>query len=253
MLAALLSLFLVASSPPDTTQQIEQQQQPSQHYSASQPSVEEQKTEAEKGASEDKNNKHNVERIFEFLREHNAEVVALSTAFIALFTVALFFATWLLWVSGRRHARHELRAYVFVRGIQLINSDSVIEATAYVRNFGKTPAYDFRLVCTLTLATPDTTEFKPNPTSLEYQSVSTLAPGAEEECFRRFKRTLSEEEFALIARDKLKIFAFGRLDYTDAFRKARFTNFRYFSAPITRGGGKFEMFLNLSSTGNESN
>jgi hypothetical protein len=253
MLAAFLALFLVAASPPDTDQQIEQQQQSDQHYSAPQPSVEKQETEADKGVGKEKNNQHNVERIFEFLREHDAEIVALSTVVMSVFTVALFFATWLLWITGRRHARQELRAYVLMRDIQLINSDNIVEATAYVRNFGKTPAYDFRLVCTLALRETGTTELKPDPIPRGQQSISTLAPGDETECFRRFEKPLSEEQFALIAEGKLKIFVFGRFDYTDAFGKARFTNFRYFSTPIIRKGDGLGMFLNLSSTGNESN
>jgi hypothetical protein len=253
MLAALLALFLVASSPPDAAQHIEHQQQPGQHYYASQPSVEEQKNEADKGAGEEKNNQHNVARIFEFLREHNSEVVALSTALIAAFTVALFVATWLLWISGRKHARQELRAYVLVRDVQIINSDSIIEATAYVRNWGKTPAYHFRLVCTLALATADTTNLVHDPAQRGQKSISTLGPGDEEECFRCLKKPLSGEQFALIAEDKLRIFLFGRLDYTDAFGKVRFANFHYFSTPIIRKGGELGLFLNLSPAGNESN
>lgn len=191
--------------------------------------------------------------IFEFLREHNAEVVALSTVVMAVFTVALFLATWLLWRSGRTHARQELRAYVFLRDVQLMNSDDTIEVTVYVKNFGKTPAYHFRLVCTLTLAESDTITFTPNPSPPEYQSISTLAPGAEQECLRRFEKRTSEQEFALLAAGKLRIFVFGRFDYVDAFGKARFTNFRYFSTSIIRKGDQLNLFLNLSSTGNESN
>jgi hypothetical protein len=253
MLAALFALFLVASSPPDTTQQIEQQQQPGQQYSSPKPSVKEQETKSDKGTGEEKNNQHGVAHILEFLREYNPEVVTFSTAVMAIFTVVLSIATVSMGLSGRKHARQELRAYVLLRDVQLVNSDSVIEATAYVKNWGKTPAYNFRIVCSLALGTPDTTEFKPNPTPSEYRSVSTLSPGHEEECFRKFPRPLTEEEFVRIAQEKLRIFVFGRLDYTDAFEKARFANFRYYSIPIIRKGNELQLFLGLSSTGNESN
>jgi len=249
ILAAIHLALASPSSPPEATEAIQYQKQPTEQDAKTSPSIEGQKTKPDQGADEPKNNQHGIARIFEFVREHNAEVVALSTAIMGVFTVILSIATVSLWLSGRAHTRQELRAYVFLRDIQLIGSDSVI---AYVRNWGKTPAYDFRLVCTLTLADSDTTEFRPNPTPPGQQSISTLGPGQEQECLRPFAKPLTEDQFAMIAKDKLRIFVFGRFDYTDAFGKVRFTNFRYFSTPIPKGD-EFGLILNLSSTGNESN
>ena len=124
MVAILAAVYLVAASPsssPEATQAIQEQEQPTQQNSSAQPTIEEQKTESDQGASKPKNDESDKTRFFQFVREYNAEVIALSTAVMAVFTIALCFATGLLWKSGENHSERELQAYVFTNGFQIEN------------------------------------------------------------------------------------------------------------------------------------
>jgi hypothetical protein len=76
----------------------------------------------------------NTECVFSFLYDSRDAVTAVATAFIALFTFTLWWATW----SLLKHGREVERAYVSGGGPLVSNNPNILAFT--VDNYGKTPA-----------------------------------------------------------------------------------------------------------------
>jgi hypothetical protein len=76
----------------------------------------------------------NTECLFYFLYDNRDAVTAFATAFIAIFTFTLWWATW----SLLRHGREVERAYVSGGGPLVLNDPNTLAFT--VDNYGKTPA-----------------------------------------------------------------------------------------------------------------
>jgi hypothetical protein len=79
-----------------------------------------------------------------WLEQHEHAIAALSTIVIALFTAALFLATFLLWWAGERHSERQLRAYLVVDNVSISRfaAGQTIETYAILKNTGQTPACD---------------------------------------------------------------------------------------------------------------
>src|SRR6266478_1196961 len=165
MLAILVSLYIAVgslSSAPQPTQIVENQTGPTEVNTAAKsesspeasPSVEDKEKHGTDHGTGKKENEQSykqslIDRMFESVREHNAEVVAISTAIIALFTVVLAAFTLLLWFGGERHSERELRAYVSITpGKARINKDTaqLRGVQCVFKNHGKTPAFKINCI-----------------------------------------------------------------------------------------------------------
>src|SRR5437762_8856479 len=85
------------------------------------------------------------QRFVDYVEHNDKFFVALSSIVMAIFTIALFIATFLLWTGGEKHSERSLRAYVFPSEIKVENfkTQAPIVAFVQVKNSGQTPAYKF--------------------------------------------------------------------------------------------------------------
>jgi hypothetical protein len=133
--------------------------------------------------------------------------------------------------SSDRTSRTQLRAYVFVRSHVLAPMfvGRPLTATLAVRNYGPTPARRLRINAGMYLGNvfPEHgIQDVPTP------QVGTLAPNALYEFSVTQEGALTEEQVREMSTGALKLFVFGTIYYTDAFRVERFTKFR-----LMTGGG----------------
>ena len=246
---------LPPSLQPQPAQGVEKQGQPTQHDGSAEPSAKEQKTESDQRTAKKEHDQSRIEKIMKFVREYNAEIVAISTAIMGLFTIALFIATWLLYWGGERHSERELRAYVFPISVKVTNfqTPTPLLAVVQIRNSGQTPAY--RLTCTTRLIIcpfPNTDFNVPQSFNLEY-----LGPRGKVWRTARTRAALTNDQEQQIVNGNFSIHVFGRIDYTDAFGSPRWTTFR----TIARGenGGMLTepdkpdtLIMSFDSEGNEA-
>jgi hypothetical protein len=127
-------------SPPQ--QNAQSKHQPSDQQHASSPNTESDKSHESKGWAKYKEKIERNEKI----------ITAVSTAFIAAFTVVLAFATGFLFFATRdlvkgaeETAERQLRAYISVTAghVRLINNTTAVEMWVQFKNAGQTPAYKF--------------------------------------------------------------------------------------------------------------
>lgn len=224
---------------PQSAENIQDEQQPANQHASPNPSVEELQAKSDQRADKKENQQTVksglIQKCFGFIREYNAEIVAISTLVMAMFTVGLFISNYLLWKSGEKHSERELRAYVHVSEASIRNFGSSIpvEANLSVKNFGQTPAYDFCLITGLGIHELPRHDFTPYERTEGLESKGTLGPGDSVEVPRVMPKVLTPEICQRILRREVAIFCFGKIDYRDAFGKARFTNFRYIAQPVT--------------------
>jgi hypothetical protein len=235
MLAILIAVFigawgLPASSQPQATQRVEKQTQPAQQDGSAEPSINEKEQKTDNGASKKESDQSRLDRIVKFVREYNAEIVAISTAVMGFFTVALFIATWALWKSGEKHSERELRAYVFPIDIKVRNfkTSEKISAFVKIKNTGQTPAYKFTCQIKMIAGPFPQTDF----TISKEESDLTPASIGPHEAISYTPTTdtpLSWEQQEDVAQGRWAIYVFGRIDYVDAFKVPRWTTFRTFA------------------------
>lgn len=152
---------------------------------------------------------------------------------VALFTLLLFAATWLLYratkdlVAGAADtAERQLRAYVsIVRSeIACVNPGGTPVAKLWVKNSGQTPAYSLNGMGGIAMGV--TFDSLPAPTGGAEKTVGSLAPGATDEQFHTCPRPLTETEVLALIAGRLTIWVYGKLEYIDAFKKKRITEYR---------------------------
>lgn len=151
---------------------------------------------------------------------------------IALFTVILGLATWLLWratdklVKGAdRTAERQLRAYVHLVQAEVQNFGvGTVRIRTVVKNYGQTPAYKFTLwIGAGADDLPNKTPFilPPRPDS----HATILAPGAFSTSFNEYG-PLTEKHVEQIKAGEAAIWNWGKITYDDAFGISRETTFR---------------------------
>jgi hypothetical protein len=183
-------------------------------------------------------------------------IAAIASAAGALQFGALVATVWVMVRSGRR----QLRAYVFPDSAGLFEGTMLnppVSAHAnepgvvlVFRNFGQTPAYKVISWARIeviertqehTLILPSLRPISPNFIGANGNMPKTLW----------FGRPLSPAEIADVQTNVRAIYVFGRLEYIDAFKRKRWTNFRYaYSGPFPPPQGV--IFL-LTERGNEAN
>jgi hypothetical protein len=96
-----------------------------------------------------------------------------------------------------------------------------------VKNSGETPAYDVISWMEITVI-PPSNENTPRVPPLQHLFPHSLGPGCLSTKALWFGRPLTPNEISLITVGQRAIFIHGRIEYRDAFKKRRFTNFRLF-------------------------
>jgi hypothetical protein len=143
--------------------------------------------------------------------------------------------------EARRSSERQLRGYVFVESVTFDNQK--IELQIKYKNFGATPAEKVNVDSQIW--------FESRPGNIIARINSPSAPlGPSQHSIRYFR--IGEDIFKSWEPDLLErreiLFVGGRIDFTDAFGKRRFTNFRRMLVP---DHGKFREFLNIPLEGNE--
>jgi hypothetical protein len=168
-----------------------------------------------------------------------AEPMTLLTLILAFATVGLFCSTWELVTDTRRSAEKQLRAYVFADQNITIGLDAgnhIVTGIPF-KNFGQTPASDFkRWICAALLEAPlnstlpDSDEKLPPSIALLAPTQSTWVIGRPPICGSSPKdRALTADEKNEFTEGKKVIYIYGMAIYKDAFGVDRWTRFRIFS------------------------
>jgi hypothetical protein len=153
---------------------------------------------------------------------------------IAIFTVILGIATWLLWratdrlVRGAENAsQQQLRAYVSLTPIEISSSDReerFAQITSTVKNHGQTPAREINYVFDFDVfpnPLPEGFAF-PSP-SIPINADSSLLPLGEMKVWFNFNRLLTTEEFAAVEANTLRLHIWGKAFYRTAFGQRCYT------------------------------
>lgn len=153
---------------------------------------------------------------------------------IALFTVFLFFATYLLWRATRdlvrgaeKTAERQLRAYVLVEKVTIIDfaKNKQPRIHAVMRNTGQTPAFKLHFAANATLLPyPATSPFVFNWPSKRIYSV--IGPGAATTITIAPRLVLTEQDIADVLEKRTAIYVYGRIEYEDAFGRDQWSEFR---------------------------
>jgi hypothetical protein len=169
-------------------------------------------------------------------------VVAGATIFLGLITAALAFFTFRLWRStsdlvteNMETAERELRAYVFVETAFVRNTvKEPIRAYVALKNSGKTPAYNVRLM-TRAEVSANMEGLPPLPQE-DGESFGHLGPGAPLLVSVPPDAVLSDAQRQSVLQDHAALYARGRVRYWDAFERPHLLEFCVFS----RGEAAFE-------------
>jgi hypothetical protein len=175
-------------------------------------------------------------------------LLTFATIVIAFFTFALVRSTDKLWDAGERQLSHtvkssqrELRAYVGsdempdIKSRDLIHSlNNEIRANIYIKNFGKTPAYEVNVKGCVEYAP----FFKNAPTisnNLEWGHGGILQPGEHTVFLARSEKSYSYQtvkdsklDTILFADSTPRWQIYGFVTYRDTFGKRHFLKFSYY-------------------------
>lgn len=165
-------------------------------------------------------------------------VTAAGTAALAFLTLTLAAGTLFLWLATRRlvkeseeTAERQLRAYIFPENVIVDATHGVLRYTITFKNCGQTPAYDVTLYTTMAAAVYPMLEEPKGPATPPTESNGHLGPGLSIHCHTIPDPPVTSDEIKAIRAGKAALYLFGKISYTDAFKKKRFVNFCYF-----RGG-----------------
>jgi hypothetical protein len=180
-----------------------------------------------------------------------------------LVAVALpaIFVGWRTLKAMRESSERQLRAYVLPDNAGIVDGTlltppqparaNIPGAGMNIKNFGQTPAYKVVSWAQIAvIAVVDEGRLLVVPPMPDAFS-NTLGPGGLFNKFLWFDRPLAANEIADIATGMRAVYFYGRIEYRDAFEKARFTNFRLqYIGPFPPG---HNAIFNFSEKGNEAN
>lgn len=161
---------------------------------------------------------------------NNAEaIIAAFTIILALSTIFLWVATRDLVINTENTARRQLRAYVFVVQVEIVDMGTPnVNAAVKIRNTGQTPAYD------VTVSTganafnvPGNVTFTPTPIGPN-SSRFVFGPDG----LGRYNIPLQSiigaaNRIAAIKTGNGALYVWGEILYKDAFGKGQYTRFRH--------------------------
>jgi hypothetical protein len=183
-------------------------------------------------------------------------VIASVVAFLQF--VALVWTVMVMIFNGRR----QLRAYLAVDTVGIFEGNMVSPPqparvntpgiAMFIKNYGQTPAYKVVSMARIAvIPVIDETLSLVLPAQLEQRFATTLSAGSTFNKALWFDRPLTLNEIADIATGVRAIYAYGRIEYVDAFKKYRVSNFRLHYT------GQFpplpNAVLSISDKGNDAN
>lgn len=176
---------------------------------------------------------------------------------IAFLTLLLAVPGWMLALISHDTAKRQLRAYVSF-GTERTTLDRDNKTGKWIINYdyknnGVTPAYKFTIATGHFLA--DNEDAEASRLGAPY-SVGALGPS---DIVADWETTeLTDADVEALRRGSKALIFYGVLKYTDAFKRQRWTRFRYFiggSVPYAgpTGPDDFDMVVHSNSKGNEAN
>ena len=184
------------------------------------------------------------------------KIAAIASVAGSLQFIALLFTVGVMVLNGRR----QLRAYVFPNDAGLWDGSMLDQPMPEhanepgiilnFRNSGQTPAYKVVSWANMEVILRSEEDSLVAPERLEAFFSSNIGPGGIMPKSRWFGRPLSADEITAIETGTKAIYYYGRIEYVDAFRRKRFSNFRLFY------GGKFPpakgVVFNVCQRGNDA-
>ena len=176
--------------------------------------------------------RENCGAMVNLLQKFNGLIIALATVFLFLATLALYCATRDLVVGAEKTAERQLRAYVYAspyRAFHIDNLGGVVQIYTIIGSKGSTFAHQVeRSVGVNLLPGPVPEKFEDLGSLKREEGALVLAPGAQSFVIQNF-RVITADELAKIMTPNgdLRIYAFGKITYKDAFGKPRQTTFCY--------------------------
>lgn len=146
-------------------------------------------------------------------------------------------------------ARRQLRAYVFIDSVRItpVSVGAAPMVKVSFKNFGQTPAYN--VMATGRVALVPSFGEAPALTGDSAFNMGTQGPGAVATSSASLDPALTAEQGSKITDGSLTLFAYGLLQYTDAFKKQRFLRYRL---RLVRGASEREPFMATCDEGNEA-
>lgn len=218
----------LASPTLSPAENMKQQQQPTEHYAVASPFIPEQQLKPDQRPGKKEQRKSYISKSLEWISRHESAITAMSTFVMAVFTIALFRSTHLLWKSGKEHSEQQLRAYVFVDAayIQLVYAGGHIEAFIKIKNGGQTPAYG--ITARLSVWTDKQCPSQQFPTGDWKPSTVCVGPGCTFDFRPRIEERLIEIERDEIEFGERAIYVAGEISYKDIFDELQTVRIRSF-------------------------
>jgi hypothetical protein len=183
----------------------------------------------------------------------------LGEGLLVFVTVWLVLVTKALVDGAKETAERQLRAYIVVRGKNLdeqgLDGPMMVQHLRFL-NMGQTPAYRMKVVSrTDILDHPVKGDFNFTLVSGDNPSIIMVGPREKTIHLSRAERLYSIPELMKIRSEDsgVRLYTYGRIEYEDAFRVGRHTNFCFFSEwGPTKNDGTYIVSLQTSQHYNDA-
>jgi hypothetical protein len=199
-----------------------------------------------------------IKRQADIMREHAGHLENLATAAGENAQAALLSAQAI--ANQTEHLRdtavRQLRAYVGVDSAVLkFPQPGVPEAQVHFRNFGQTPAYDFRVWIHTWFAAYPLQESVPTAPNGLKMGINVLGPGRTSIMAAPKKPPLPPQNLALLGTTQFTLYVYGEVRYRDIFGEERRTEYRLIyggAEGVRQVPDKEEWFLGPDTEGNKA-
>lgn len=183
---------------------------------------------------------------------------------IAAITAIIAVAAVVQWRETRITAERQLRAYVLNFSASLYDGTTMPNAVVnragqpavvlIIKNHGQTPAYRVRHWAEIEVAPVANEERMSVPTDVNNQQAFILGPDSTGTANRWLGRPITPQEETGILNGTYAIYAYGRVEYIDAFKQPRWSNYRLkYSGSAWPPIGDGSMSMNFCAGGNDAN
>ena len=157
------------------------------------------------------------------------------SAILAFGTVFLWHATRWLVKETKETGERQLRAYVLMEGcgIKDVSVGKMPVASVLIKNFGQTPAHDVKAILSRLVFTEYNNPMLPPliPDNERPRTGDIIGPGGQRTyIFGNPDWPLDTPKFEQLVTGTHAIFAYGKIQYRDAFKVCRVTNFCLYCA-----------------------
>jgi hypothetical protein len=237
VVAFVVGMGMSPSQPQPSQNQTQGEHQPQANDSNTQPDINESANQKSGNWSEYKKQVQQYWNSFiGFLISNDKLVFSFGIIVIVIFTGLLGISTLFLYTSTRdlvngaaETAERQLRAYVFVKEAFVRNLEGPDPPTihVYLKNFGQTPAYKLTNAGAVKFTTFPNLDFSRDPKGDQRLTVMTIPPSGESATAVDLPFVVTPEIKERLKTGKDAIYAFGRIEYDDTFKKHRIANYRF--------------------------